>query len=388
VDKAQYARFKALLLQHAAPFRETLVKREAVVQLDAAAVPHFEDPHGNIVVGVANERAYRKLVKVRSREPLRLFIAHMDHPGFHITRRLADDRLALRWYGGSPVKRLSGARLWLADGSGVELSGRLQKPQLHKSGRFLERAEVKLDQPLPKGCKLRSLYGGLSFRQPVWRRGQRIYTRAADDLVGVHAIIETARRLQRSRRRDAIPFIALLTRAEEVGFVGAVAHFELEWLQQARRPLLAVSLEASRTLPGAEIGKGPVVRIGDRRTVFSADGLKVLADLAERLLPKRHQRKLMDGGACEASAATAWGLPTIGLSVPLGNYHNQGFEGGDDCPHPEGPAPEFVDLRDAEGMAELCYGLMTKGLAWGDAWAAQRTDLRANVKRYAAKLKG
>ena len=35
----------------------------------------------------------------------------------------------------------------------------------------------------------------------------------------------------------------------------------------------------------------------------------------------------MDGGACEATAALASGIPAIGISVPLGNYHNESFEG-------------------------------------------------------------
>ena len=112
-----------------------------------------------------------------------------------------------------------------------------------------------------------------------------------------------------------VPFIGLLTRGEEVGFVGAVKHFESAYLAKARRPLMVVSLEASRTLTGAIIGKGPVVRLGDRRTVFDAGGLQVLSQLAERLLPKAHQRRIMDGGACEAlpqrhGACLRWVFPS------------------------------------------------------------------------------
>ncbi len=73
--------------------------------------------------------------------------------------------------------------------------------------------------------------------------------------------------------------------------------------------MVGVSLEASRTLPGAVVGKGPVVRLGDRRTVFDAGALKVLSELAERVLPGGHQRRIMEGGVCEATAATVYGLP-------------------------------------------------------------------------------
>ncbi|OOZ39670.1 hypothetical protein BOW53_10675 [Solemya pervernicosa gill symbiont] len=382
MDKVEFERLKALLSQPAAPFREMVVKQHVFEQLNADRIPHFEDRHGNIIVGVENKAAYLALVQEQSSEPLRLFIAHMDHPGFHVTRRLSAERVAVKWYGGSPIKHLNNARVWVCDGYGEQRFGKLQKAKLHKSGRVLERAEVQLEEPLIRGTKVKSLYGGLAFRAPFWKRGSRIYTRAADDLVGVFSILETAKRLFKSRTKKSPPFIGLLTRAEEVGFVGAVNHLELGWLKGPARPLLAVSLEASRTLPGAEIGKGPVVRLGDRRTVFSSSELKVLSDLAEKLLPKRHQRKLMDGGACEASATTAWGIPTVGMSIPLGNYHNQGFEGGDDCKHPEGPAPEFVDILDIEGLVTLCAGLMKRGLPWQKAWDQQRIALRKNAKGY------
>jgi len=265
-------------------------------------------------------------------------------------------------------------------------TGRLAAPKLHKSGRMLERAEVRLEAPLPKGTRLRTLYGGLDFGAPVRQRGKRLYTRAADDLAGVFAIVETACGLFARRRRNPPPFLGLLTRAEEVGFVGAVAHLELGWQKGAPRPPLAVSLEASRTLPGAEVGKGPVVRLGDRRTVFDPDGMHLLSELAGRLLPDAHQRRLMDGGACEATAATAWGLPTIAMSVPLGNYHNQGFEGAPGYPANGGPAPEFVHLDDVAGLLSLCRGLMARGLPWRDAWSGTRARLTENLGKYAKRL--
>ncbi len=178
----------------------------------------------------------------------------------------------------------------------------------------------------------------------------------------------------------------MITRGEEVGFVGAVGHLELGWLKKAVRPIVAVSLEASRTLPGAEIGKGPVLRQGDWRTVFSSTGLKVLADLGNKLLKGRHQRKLMDGGSCEATATTAWGLETIGMSVPLGNYHNQSLEGGSDSRGPNGPAPEFVHVDDIDGMVKMCRGLMGKGLSWRDPWKDQRARLSKNKRKYSTHL--
>ena len=374
-----------LLSQPSAPFQEQAVL--AVVQslLRRRKIPHFVDPVGNLVVGVNNQQQYVKLVNAKAREPVRLFIAHMDHPGFHGEKWLGPRRLKVTWHGGSPTRFLSGAQVWLATATDYVATGVLRKPVLNSTRRYLLSAEVQFDsnelhENVPDASRL---YGGMKFRKPVWQSGKKIYTRAADDLVGVYSIVQTALSLYSGGKRPgSSPFIGLITRGEEVGFVGAVGHLELGWLKGHSRKIVAVSLEASRTLPGAEIGKGPVLRLGDWRTVFSSGGLKVLADLGQKLLKGKHQRRLMDGGSCEATAAIAWGLETIGMSVPLGNYHNQSLEGGPDSRGANGPAPEFVHVDDIDGMVKMCRGLMASGLSWQDPWRDQRARLKKNKKNY------
>lgn len=376
-DARHLALLKALLAEPAAPFREGRVRARVEAILAEAGVPHFRDPVGNLVVGAASRDDYRRLLARRSREPVRVFIAHMDHPGFHGVRWLSPTVLAVRWHGGSPTRHLAGSPVWLATEDGWEGEGVLRAPRLRREGWALGRAEVRLS--LPPGARPRAaaVFGGFRFRRPVWRSGNRLYARAADDLVGVFCVVATAIEAFSASRRP--PFLGLLTRAEEVGLLGAVAHFELGWLARAARPVVCVSLEASRTLPGAEVGGGPIVRLGDRRTPFDAGASQVLTQLAAKLLPGRHQRRLMDGGSCEGSAATAWGFPTLGLAVPLGNYHNQGLEGGPDCRGRLGPAPEFVHLGDVEGQRRLCLALLQPGLPWKDPWAVVRERLRKNL---------
>lgn len=394
--------FGSILSQPSAPFREHYVRAVLLEALSAAKVPCFFDPVGNLVVGASSQKDYLRRIRSTSAknaksEPVRLFIAHMDHPGFHAEEWKSETDLAVRWYGGTPLKHLEGASVWLARQgarSGAEAwapSATVQSATLHPSGRMIASAILRCSPETRKTYPdAKKLFGGFGFRAPQWREEEIVYTKAADDLVGCFAIASLA--IELWKKRNANPaFIGLLTRAEEVGFVGAVGHLELGWLAQSRREILAISLETSRTLPGAEVGKGPVVRLGDRATVFHAGALRLFTDLATQVLPEKHQRRIMDGGSCEGTAMTAYGLPSIGISVPLGNYHNQNFEGGPDSrgkPGDEGPAPEFVHRGDVEGLQELCRALMRPKLPWSDTWAAKRKEMKKNLHSYRALLRG
>lgn len=372
-----------LLRRPTAPFRETHVIDFVSELLRARHVPFFLDPIGNIVVGCESPRAYARLIGARTQEPVRLFVAHLDHPGFHGARWIGRDRLQVQWHGGAPTRHLAGARVWLADASTGRYEARVRKARLAHDGRTIGTAELRFARgTAPTSLAPDTLYGGFRFRAPVWRRGKLLYTQVADDLVGVFAILMTAARLWRRRPTSVPPFLGVLTRAEEVGFIGAIGHFDLGWLERARRPVICVSLETSRTLPNALIGKGPVVRLGDRRTVFDAGALNVLTQVAQSVLPERHQRRIMDGGTCEATAATVFGLPAIGISVPLGNYHNQGLEGGPDCRGRSGPAPEFVHLDDVSGLLTLCAGLLQPGLPWATPWKSEQRQYAKRLKHY------
>ncbi len=369
-----------------APFREDHVKAHAAAFLQRHAIPWFEDPVGNIVIGCTDARGYRALLRAPTREPVRLFVAHMDHPGYHGVRWLDEHRLLARWHGGSPVKRLRGADVWLADRQREIGRGRIAKATLAEHGHAMDSLEI----ILPRGSfdqqrrpAAGRVFGGFLFRSALWTQGPRIYTRAADDLAGVFCILATARHWWRQGAgRSRAPFVGLLTRGEEVGFVGALGHLELGWLAAARRPLCAISLEASRTLPGAVLGKGPVLRQGDRRTVFYNTYLQLLTRVAQKALPGGFQKRVMDGGTCEGTATTAYDIPTIGLSVPLGNYHNEGFEGGPDCRAPRAPAPECIHLDDVAGELRICKALLAPGLPWDQAWTPVREQLRKRLRQY------
>lgn len=370
-----------------APFREIYVLTWVKKTLDQNKIPYFQDQTGNIVVGHRSSTEYKKRLKKKSAPILKTFIAHLDHPGFHGTKWISDSVLETSWHGGNPTAHLEGATVWISSLKSPQmLEGTVLQATLHSHGKSIHTAQIEVTHPELRSQKALHLFGGFGFSKPVWQNGDLIYTKAADDLIGAYVIIETALQLWKTKSPARHHFTGLLTRAEEVGFIGTLGHLTEYFSKPTPAPITVISLETSRTLPGADIGKGPVVRLGDRSTVFHAGYTQVLTGLAKKILPEKHQRRIMDGGSCEATAATVFGLPAIGISVPLGNYHNQGLEGGPESRGQNGPSPEFVHINDIAGMLALCYGLCTQKLNWSNPWLDQQKDFKGLLKNYSTHL--
>jgi endoglucanase len=115
----------------------------------------------------------------------------------------------------------------------------------------------------------------------------------------------------------------LFTRAEEVGLLGAVQAIQLGTVP---RDAIVLSLETSKALPDAPQGAGVIVRVGDRASIFDPAVTAAVTAVATEA-GVRHQRRLMDGGTCEATAFCAAGYRSSGLALPLGNYHNADDDG-------------------------------------------------------------
>ena len=111
MNARDYELLTGLLRLPTAPFREEHVITMVARLLDRVHVPYFHDPVGNIVVGCGSPADYRQRLQEKSKEPLRVFIAHMDHPGFHGTRWVSPTRLRIKWHGGSPMRHLAGSRV-------------------------------------------------------------------------------------------------------------------------------------------------------------------------------------------------------------------------------------------------------------------------------------
>lgn len=273
------------------------------------------------------------------------FVAHMDHPGFEAIR-MDGDRVVCRALGGVPAAGLEAGVPVIFLQAAARGSGQRSRTTPVKgrtAGRTGEPDE-RLVMVAPEK-RLVNLPCPVIFDLPDFDLdAEMIRMRALDDLAGCAAIMAALRSVASTQTPGTV--YGLFTRAEEVGLVGARLAAEDGLLP---RNVVVVSVESSRTLPGAEIGRGPVIRVGDAMSTFDNRAEMYLLSARDRLA-ERHgsfdsQRQLMRGGTCEASAFGAFGYPVTGLAFPLGNYHNDG---------PENTiAAEYIALNDFAGGAEL-----------------------------------
>ena len=312
----------------------------------AAARPHLRakvDADGNLEI---RRRGLR-----RRGAPL-VLSAHMDHPGLHALSCRPEGRgfrVEARFLGGVPPTAMRGARVrFLAHG--VERRARVLSARRRRAGQDA-RLVLHAASAVPAGA-----LG--TWDVPAFARDRRrpdlLRARACDDLAGVAAalaLLDAIERIDPARRVDVR---GLFTRAEEVGFVGALARARRGGLP---RGACVISLEASRAFPHAPQGAGPIVRVGDRSSVFD-DGLtRWLVRVAERLAASRRggfrwQRRLMDGGSCEATAYQQLGFRSAALCVALGNYHNVTTRGR--------IGAESIRLSDLVGLVRLLEALVLR----------------------------
>ena len=111
--------------------------------------------------------------------------------------------------------------------------------------------------------------------------------------------------------------------------------------------------------------------MGDRISVFDD---AITAELVEAAAKGKipHQRALLDGGACEATALNLYKVPAAGISVILGNYHN--------CPPEKGIAEEYVSLDDAKNLVKLITATVTQ-MSDRNSGDSSKTQLRKRLEK-------
>ena len=275
------------------------------------------------------------------------FVAHLDHPGFEAVA-YDGGYLMCKALGGVPpgALRAGTAVQLLADDdsggirriNGSVIAGVPVSEDAHDTPTRDRAVLVDAEQHVAE------LPCAVVFDLPDFDLdGSMIRMRALDDLAGCASVLAVLRAATEFETPGAVH--GLFTRAEEVGLVGARLAAADGLLP---KDTVVVSVESSRTLPGAEIGRGPVIRVGDARTTFDAGAEAYLTMASDRLSAAgefRCQRQLMSGGVCEATAFSAFGYSATGVAFPLANYHN----GGPD----DTVAAESIALADFAGGVSL-----------------------------------
>ena len=304
-------------------------------------------------VTVKADRYGNLLARYRSRPrkvPTLAFSAHMDHPGF-VTQEMVDRRtVRAAFRGGVRAEFFGNARAWFWTGSERVAARVLEVTKANKRRRGSVVWEVPTEALLRVSRKLEPNRPGMwNLPEAAERRGN-VYARDCDDIAGCAAMLELLGRLSRKNARADV--CCLFTRAEEVGFIGAIGACQAGTLSK-KWPLIAI--ETSSELPHARIGDGPILRVGDRMSIFDPDVTAYCGRVAQRLASRRrgfqYQRKLMDGGACESTAFVNYGYPATGICLALGNYHNMNLKRGR-------IDSEYVSLRDYRQMVDWFEALV------------------------------
>ncbi|MCE0483867.1 MAG: hypothetical protein LV479_06485 [Methylacidiphilales bacterium] len=314
-----------------------------------AGLPHLTtrlDEFGNLIV--------RYLHEASDREPFRV-VAHMDHPGFIVRRENGADEI--HFAGGVDEKYFAGKEIVFFNEKSREPLGRAV---IESTSFSPEAKRVKLDCPAPADATF------AMWNLPAARCAKKLFvSRACDDLAQVSTVLALLRRLAQTGAKACVE--ALFTRAEEIGFAGALAALKS---RHPLVPMITLSLETSKALGFAKVDAGPIVRVGDRLSIFDSRITHWLdiafRDLSPPPAEPNKQRLLMAGGTCEASVFQRAGLPTGALCVALNNYHNMGL----------GTAirSESISLRDWQGLYDFLFFLATeaKSVATADAEMAKR----------------
>jgi putative aminopeptidase FrvX len=279
-----------------------------------------------------------------------VFAAHTDHPGFVALKMLSGNMLRASFRGWVEPEYFAGTRVRFHNGSGwirgvvTQITKTAQVYRMIGRTARPEEVEVQVEASVPAGAA-----GMWDLPDPVLREGV-VYARGCDDIAGCAAMLTLLDRLNRRRTRADV--YCLFTRAEEVGFIGAIAAAKSGSIPR-RLPIVAI--ETSKALPNAPIGEGPILRVGDKSSVFTPELTAFVDHVAKGLLETRknfaYQRKLMDGGTCESTAFCAYGYAATGVCVALGNYHNMDTVS-------RKIASEYISLDDWEHMVELFDGLV------------------------------
>lgn len=301
-------------------------------------------------IAVKRDRFDNLLIQYREapRKPAAFaFQAHLDHPGFRYREQTSSKGGIAEVLGGMSPNIVGGKIRFYSTARASGVSAKILECFSEPDASVPFSAKRVMVRISHRGPVAEGTLGMWDYPALKETRGF-LKGRAFDDNLSVATLIFLLEDC--ARKKVASNFDVLLTRAEEVGFIGCLATLEHKTF---KLPKLIVNLEMPRANNHIEIGNGVVVRVGDANLnydVLLTASLQLLASqLSEKSPSFKFQRRLGFTGGTEVAPFILAGYSAGALCVPVEHAHNRDDQGR--------PQPERVAVSDLLSFLEMITAL-------------------------------
>ena len=262
--------------------------------------------------------------------------AHMDEVGFMISEIRDDGMLGYGCIGGIDPSVVAGRKILVGDEKG-QISGIIcSKAIHHKSAEERETATKHDKRYMDIGAENREEAEALvkigdyaTFDSEFYsfgKGGRTLKCKALDDRMGCAAMLEIMDSFKKNPPQSDVEVYFCFTVREEIGFSGA------ECAANSIAPDLAIVLETTAIgdLPTteacrrvADVGKGGVVSIVDRATVYDGELVDRAMQIAnEHHIPAQLKRYISGGNDAGHIHKSLEGVKALAISVPTRYLHS------------------------------------------------------------------
>ncbi|TYB81893.1 MAG: M42 family peptidase [Kosmotoga sp.] len=304
-------RLTELIITPGIPGREEMV-RELITEYinDSAKYEYTVDDLGNIIV------------RIGGGEPVVGFAAHMDEIGLLITGSNKNGTLNFKKLGGIPDEILPGRHLDVVNSQGDLLDGVIGIVPPHLRTDNNRQNDLCIDVGANNEKELAEL-GIEVLDYAVFKKhisvlnNKYIAARSLDDRFGCSLLLDVLDNISTEKLKGTL--ILAWTVQEEIGLVGGQA-LSNRYLPELFFPVDSFAC-CSKMTGSVEVGKGPVLRMADSRSVASYNTGKDLLDLARaKNIPLQIG---VTGGGTDGIPFMQKGVKTVPLSLAIKYLHSQ-----------------------------------------------------------------
>ena len=262
--------------------------------------------------------------------------AHMDEVGFMIDGIRSDGMLTFGTVGGIDASVLAGRKVFVGDENelirGVICSKAIHHKDTDERQKPTPKDKLYIDvgfssrEEAEKRVKIGDFATFDSEFYRLGKDGAMIKGKALDDRMGCAAMLEAMDALAKDPPRTDIDVYFCFTVREEIGYSGAAA------AAIQTNPDLALVLESTAigdipdTPPHrrvADVGKGVVISVADRATIYNKDAVEGVLQLAkERGVAAQKKRYVSGGNDAGKIHKALGGIKALALSVPTRYLHS------------------------------------------------------------------